>query len=251
MNHLLVPAKTGDVAEYASLGPDATVSPQVTGAIATFLSKGHGVSSRQSSALLIRVTGHDRPGVTFALTSILARYEVRVLDIGQAVIHDGLAFGILIELPGSIAVVGVAHRSAARGAPPRRRGQVLGVIRRRVRRVGLVADAANDSSSRCSDPQSPPVTSRRFRGSCREAASTSIASIACRHASRSSHRIRWNAFASSSPRRRRLPRSVDEGQRPYRAGAHDRRRATSTWRSSTTRFSGATAGWWRSTWTRR
>lgn len=55
--------------------------------------------SSRSSALLIRVTGHDRPGVTHALTSILARYDVRVLDIGQAVIHDGLAFGILIELP--------------------------------------------------------------------------------------------------------------------------------------------------------
>lgn len=50
------------------------------------------------SVLLIRVTGHDRPGLTHALTSILARYDVRVLDIGQAVIHDGLAFGILIEL---------------------------------------------------------------------------------------------------------------------------------------------------------
>ena len=50
------------------------------------------------SALLIRVTGHDRPGLTHALTSILAQYDVRVLDIGQAVIHDGLAFGILIEL---------------------------------------------------------------------------------------------------------------------------------------------------------
>jgi phosphoserine phosphatase len=50
------------------------------------------------SALLIRVTGHDRPGLTHALTTILARYDVRVLDIGQAVIHDGLAFGILIEL---------------------------------------------------------------------------------------------------------------------------------------------------------
>jgi phosphoserine phosphatase len=55
-----------------------------------------------SSALLIRVTGHDRPGVTYALTSILARYDVRVLDIGQAVIHDGLAFGILVELPESL-----------------------------------------------------------------------------------------------------------------------------------------------------
>lgn len=50
------------------------------------------------SALLIRVTGHDRPGLTFGLATILARYDVRVLDIGQAVIHDGLAFGILIEL---------------------------------------------------------------------------------------------------------------------------------------------------------
>ena len=39
VNHLMVPAKTGDVTEYASLGPDAAVSPQVTGAIATFLSK--------------------------------------------------------------------------------------------------------------------------------------------------------------------------------------------------------------------
>ena len=55
-----------------------------------------------SSALLIRITGHDRPGVTHALTSILARYDVRVLDIGQAVIHEGLAFGILIELPESL-----------------------------------------------------------------------------------------------------------------------------------------------------
>ena len=53
----------------------------------------------QASALLIRITGHDRPGLTFALTSILAGYNVRVLDIGQAVIHDGLALGILVELP--------------------------------------------------------------------------------------------------------------------------------------------------------
>ncbi len=39
VNHLLVPAKTGEVAEYASLGPDAAVSKQVTAAIAAFLSK--------------------------------------------------------------------------------------------------------------------------------------------------------------------------------------------------------------------
>ena len=39
VNHLLVPAKTGDVTEYGSLGPDAKVSPQVTSAIAAFMQK--------------------------------------------------------------------------------------------------------------------------------------------------------------------------------------------------------------------
>jgi pimeloyl-ACP methyl ester carboxylesterase len=39
VNHLLVPAKTGDVAEYATLGPDAKVSADITKAIASFLAK--------------------------------------------------------------------------------------------------------------------------------------------------------------------------------------------------------------------
>jgi pimeloyl-ACP methyl ester carboxylesterase len=39
VNHLLVPAKTGDVTEYGTLGSDAKVSPQVTGAVAAFLTK--------------------------------------------------------------------------------------------------------------------------------------------------------------------------------------------------------------------
>ncbi len=60
------------------------------------------MSSRPSpgpaGALLIRITGHDRPGLTHALASILARYDARVLDIGQASVHDGLALGILIEM---------------------------------------------------------------------------------------------------------------------------------------------------------
>jgi phosphoserine phosphatase len=51
-----------------------------------------------SNVLLIHVTGPDKPGLTVGLTSILARYNVRILDIGQAVIHDALALGILIEM---------------------------------------------------------------------------------------------------------------------------------------------------------
>jgi pimeloyl-ACP methyl ester carboxylesterase len=39
VNHILVPAKTGDVSEYSTLGPDAKVSQQVTSAITTFLAK--------------------------------------------------------------------------------------------------------------------------------------------------------------------------------------------------------------------
>ena len=38
VNHLLVPAKTGEVDEYPSLG-NASVSPEVTGALASWLKK--------------------------------------------------------------------------------------------------------------------------------------------------------------------------------------------------------------------
>ena len=47
----------------------------------------------------IDIAGRDRPGLTMALTGVLARYAVTVLDIGQSVIHDTLALGLLVELP--------------------------------------------------------------------------------------------------------------------------------------------------------
>ena len=49
--------------------------------------------------ILISVTGRDKPGVTNTITGILAHYGVNVLDIGQAVIHDSLSLGLLIEVP--------------------------------------------------------------------------------------------------------------------------------------------------------
>jgi phosphoserine phosphatase len=48
--------------------------------------------------VLINITGPDRPGLTAAITSILSRSDVAILDIGQAVIHDTLSFGILAEI---------------------------------------------------------------------------------------------------------------------------------------------------------
>ncbi len=49
--------------------------------------------------ILISVTGRDKPGVTNTITGILAHYGVNVLDIGQAVIHDSLSLGLLVEVP--------------------------------------------------------------------------------------------------------------------------------------------------------
>ena len=51
-----------------------------------------------SEVVLINVSGRDRPGITARLTGILAKYDVAVLDIGQSVIHDALALGLLVEL---------------------------------------------------------------------------------------------------------------------------------------------------------
>ena len=45
------------------------------------------------------ISGRDRPGITVALTEVLARHGVVVLDIGQSVIHNTLALGMLVEVP--------------------------------------------------------------------------------------------------------------------------------------------------------
>ena len=47
--------------------------------------------------ILINISGQDRPGVTSALTEILANYEANILDIGQADIHHTLSLGILFK----------------------------------------------------------------------------------------------------------------------------------------------------------
>jgi len=50
--------------------------------------------------VLIHFSGQDTPGLTASLTAILAEYDVCVLDIGQAVVHETLALGLLVEVPG-------------------------------------------------------------------------------------------------------------------------------------------------------
>lgn len=47
--------------------------------------------------ILINITGTDHPGLTASLTSVLARYDAMILDIGQADIHHNLSLGILFR----------------------------------------------------------------------------------------------------------------------------------------------------------
>lgn len=49
--------------------------------------------------LLVNISGTDRPGLTNALAEILADFHVRIMDIGQAVIHDHVSLGMLLVIP--------------------------------------------------------------------------------------------------------------------------------------------------------
>ncbi|MDN3667075.1 phosphoserine phosphatase SerB [Algibacter miyuki] len=48
--------------------------------------------------VLLNISGQDKPGLTSSLTGVLAEYGAKVLDIGQANIHDTLSLGILFEI---------------------------------------------------------------------------------------------------------------------------------------------------------
>ncbi|MGD8418481.1 MAG: ACT domain-containing protein, partial [Pseudomonadales bacterium] len=68
--------------------------------------------------VLLNVSGQDQPGLMAMLTSVLSPYQVRILDLGQAVIHDELNLGMLldIEVPDALEAVLGALRSACEDA---------------------------------------------------------------------------------------------------------------------------------------
>ena len=47
---------------------------------------------------LLNISGQDKPGLTSGLTNVLALYGAKILDIGQANIHDTLSLGIMFEI---------------------------------------------------------------------------------------------------------------------------------------------------------
>jgi len=54
---------------------------------------------KSSEIILINVSGYDKPGLTSEITGIMSQFDIRILDVGQAVIHDYLTWGTLIEVP--------------------------------------------------------------------------------------------------------------------------------------------------------
>ncbi len=50
--------------------------------------------------LLVSIAGPDRPGISAVLTQALSAHQVNILDVSQAVIHDQLTLGLVIETGG-------------------------------------------------------------------------------------------------------------------------------------------------------
>ena len=57
--------------------------------------------TENNELILLNIHGNDRPGVTAALTEILAKNNAIILDIGQADIHNNLSLGILFQCVGN------------------------------------------------------------------------------------------------------------------------------------------------------
>lgn len=52
---------------------------------------------QNSEIILLNINGEDKPGLTAALTDILAKHGAFILDIGQSDIHRNLSLGILFK----------------------------------------------------------------------------------------------------------------------------------------------------------
>jgi phosphoserine phosphatase len=66
-----------------------------------------------ASALLITVTGRDRPGLTSGLCEVLSGVGARIVDMEQVVIHERLILGILVSLGGDEAPARAALEAKA------------------------------------------------------------------------------------------------------------------------------------------
>ena len=98
---------------------------------------------------LLSFSGGDRPGLTSTLTQILAEHEAQLLDVGQAVVHETLALGMLIRLPSPNAKEPKPHTANALELALRNSGEAMGL---RVSFTPITAEAfANWAQSQSKD----------------------------------------------------------------------------------------------------
>ncbi len=65
------------------------------------------MNSASPVVVLVTASGRDQTGLMARLTGLLEEHEAQVLDVGQAVIHQELALGLLVQLaPDTIAAAG-------------------------------------------------------------------------------------------------------------------------------------------------
>ncbi len=80
---------------------------------------------------LLSFSGGDRPGLTSTLTRILAEHDAQLLDVGQAVVHETLALGMLIRLPSTLptqaATAPRVHTATALEQALRQSGEAMGL----------------------------------------------------------------------------------------------------------------------------
>lgn len=55
------------------------------------------VTSLIDQIILVSISGQDKPGLMSALMTLCLDYQAQILDMGQAVIHDELALGLLLS----------------------------------------------------------------------------------------------------------------------------------------------------------
>jgi phosphoserine phosphatase len=56
-------------------------------------------SASLPATVLVHFSGPDKPGLTAAPTGVLVEQNMRILDIGQSVVHENVSLGLLLELP--------------------------------------------------------------------------------------------------------------------------------------------------------
>ncbi|MCH2189350.1 MAG: phosphoserine phosphatase SerB [Gammaproteobacteria bacterium] len=59
------------------------------------------MSQTANSVLLLNILGQDRIGLSSELFSVIESLDVKILDIGQSVIHDQVSQGIMLSIPSS------------------------------------------------------------------------------------------------------------------------------------------------------